>query len=159
MNAQELFWEKRKQIFAELGDHAVGALATSDHNVPYVRSVSCIMMDGQFFFQSDRTMNKCVQIRENPKVSLCFQHINLQGTCIEMGNPMAPGNERFYLLFSRHFPGAARRYSGMTEERVYVVKPVVINTWRYIDGKPYQEKLDMDLETYQIWQYKSEDTP
>lgn len=153
-DTHELYLLKRQQLFNEIGSHAVGSLATCCDHKPYVRSVSCIFLGGYILFQSDKNMQKCIHIKRNPYVSICFDHIQIQGTCIELEHPLHPTSSEFFQLFSEYYPRAARRYSHIDNERVYQITPYIIETWRYIDGEPYQEKFDMILEQYQFHRYE-----
>lgn len=148
------FHTEMQQLFEELGDHAIGSLATCFDSRPYVRSVSCIFQNGKIYFQSDRTMQKAIHINANPFVSICFQHIQVQGICTELESPLHPCNEPFLQLFTEHFPRAAQRYSHMDDERVYQITPTRIETWRYIDGMPYQETFDIAAKLYFSKQYE-----
>ena len=148
IESNDLFHEKEQELFEELGEYAIGALATCFEGKPYVRSVSCIFQNGKIYFQSDRTMQKAMHIKETPFVSVCFQHIQIQGICTEIESPLHPSNKSFFQLFTEHYPRAAQRYSHMDNERVYQITPSRIETWRYIDGMPYQEIFDIDAKLY-----------
>lgn len=154
INSNSSFHAEMQKLFEELGDHAVGALATCFDSKPYVRSVSCVFQNEKIYFQSDRTMQKAIHINENPFVSVCFQHIQIQGICTELESPLHPGNGYFLQLFKEHFPRAAQRYSHLDNERVYQIIPTKIETWRYINGIPYQEMFDVDAKLYISKQYE-----
>ena len=148
------FYSKKQQLFEELREYAVGALATCFDGKPYVRSVSCIFQDEKIYFQSDRTMQKAVHIKVNPFVSVCFRHIQIQGICRELERLVHPCNKSFLQRFTAHYPHAAQEYSSMDNERVYQITPTRIETWRYIDGMPYQETFDIDARLYVLKQYE-----
>lgn len=154
INSNSCFHAEMQKLFEELGDHAVGALATCFDSKPYVRSVSCVFQNEKIYFQSDRTMQKAIHINENPFVSVCFQHIQIQGICTELESPLHPRNGYFLQLFKEHFPRAAQRYSHLDNERVYQIVPTKIETWRYINGIPYQEMFDVDAKLYISKQYE-----
>ena len=148
------FYDKKQHLFEELGDHAIGALATCFDGKPYVRSISCIFQNEKIYFQSDRTMQKAIHIKETPFVSVCFWHIQIQGICKEIESPVHPCNKPFLQLFTAHYPRAAQRYSHMDNERIYQITPTKIETWRYIDGMPYREMFDIEAKLYISRQYE-----
>lgn len=147
------FQEKKSQLFDEIGDHAVGALATSFNGKPYVRSVSCIIIDENVYFQTDKNMNKVTQIYKNPFVAICFKHIQIQGECEELCHPLHNSNTQFINLFKRYYPHAAQLYSYIENEHVYQITPTRIETWKYIEGEPYQELFDINSEIYRLKKY------
>lgn len=153
MGDNRLVCDGLKRVFSELGDSSIGALATCHHNHPFVRSVSCIFLNGLIYFQTDKTMAKAEHIRENCNVALCFRHIQINGTCEEIGPPMLPNNAELYSLFKRCYPAAAENYSMLKAERLYKVTPSHIEVWRYLDGKPYIEYIDYETNLYSLQEY------
>lgn len=154
INSCHIYQEKKRQLFEELGNHAIGSLATCYDGKPYVRSISCVLMDENIYFQSDRTMQKVIHIAATPFVSVCFRHIQVQGICVELEHPLHPLSKSFFQLFAEYYPHAAQRYSHLNNERVYQIIPNKIETWRYIDGAPYQEVFDMESKSYQSHKYE-----
>ena len=100
-------------------------------------------------------MEKAIHMKQTPEVSVCFQHIQIQGICDELKHPLHEQSKAFFRAFADNYPNAASRYSHMDNERVYRITPTKIETWRYIDGAPYQEIFDMESGVYQMTQYET----
>lgn len=154
-DTKKIFKKQVQLLFDELRDHAIGALATCYEGKPYVRSVSCVFLGDNIYFQTDRTMEKAIHMKQTPEVSVCFQHIQIQGICDELKHPLHEQSKAFFRVFSDNYPNAASRYSHMDNERVYRITPTKIETWRYIDGTPYQEIFDIESGVYQMTQYET----
>ena len=87
------------------------------------RMMSVIQMEGLLYFQTDRAFLKYRQLAENKNAALCMDNIQIEGVCRELGHPMQ--NERFAGLYGKHFPGSFERYSGLKNERLFVMSPVL----------------------------------
>ena len=153
MDDVKLFQEKSGAVFRLLGDYKVGALATSVHDHPSVRSVSCIFINGEIFFQTDRMMAKAGQIRQNNDVAICFDNIQISGVCEDIGHPFSPANSDVYSLFQKSYPKAAAKYSGMANECFFKITPYFIQSWAYCDGEPHIEVIDYKKKQYRLQKY------
>lgn len=116
--------------------------------------MSVIQMEGLLYFQTDRAFLKYRQLAENKNAALCMDNIQIEGICRELGHPME--NERFAGLYGKHFPGSFERYSGLKNERLFVMSPVFIKRWIYRDGLPFEEVFEAEGERYSLTEYKGE---
>jgi len=140
-------------LLEELGDHKKMVLSTSLHDHVTSRMMSLILTDGRFYFQTDTDFRKSEQIRQNPRVSLCWENIQLEGVCSEIGHPTA--NQCFCELFEKYYPGSFRYYTHLDSERLFVIAPTYIKKWVYDDKIPYTEVFDVAKENYMKTAYKS----
>lgn len=137
----ENFELKRKQIFDQIGDHAKIVLATSRKDKVSARMMSFIINDGYFYFQTDCTFCKYQDIKENQYVALCSHNIQIEGLCKEIGHPL--NHHLFIEQFKKYFQSSYESYSSLDSERLFIVKPIFVQRWNYIDGKPVIEQLDI----------------
>lgn len=158
MSDRNLAIRKRTEVFRELGSHSIGALATCAHDYPFVRTVSCIFVGDEVFFQTDSTMVKAVQIQKNSNVALCFKHIQIRGVCENIGHPKLSENSVIFSLFQQFFPDAAKHYSALEKECFFRVIPQKIEVWRYVDGIPHIEFIDLDRDQYNLQKYEPDNS-
>ena len=143
-----MFHSRVQEIFQKLGESQIMCLATSNENRVTARSMSVIVMDQKFYFQTDRHFLKYDQIIKNPNVALCVNNIQIEGICKELGHPLSMENSGFTSRYKEFFQGSFENYSHIEDEAVLVVEPKLISLWCYDNGQPYQEFLDFENETY-----------
>ena len=143
-----MFHSRLQEIYEKLGESQIMCLATSNEDRVTARSMSVIMMDQKFYFQTDRQFLKYDQIIKNPKVALCFHNIQIEGVCKELGHPLSVENSGFTNRYKEFFQGSFEKYSHTENEVVLVVQPKLISLWCYENGQPYQEFLDFENKTY-----------
>ena len=78
---------KYNNIFQQIGDHAKIVLATSHQDRVTARKMSFLIMNGIFYFQTDKTFRKYQDIQDNENVALCLDNIQIEGICKEIGHP------------------------------------------------------------------------
>lgn len=147
----EAFITQCAALFQRLGTHKHMVLATALQHQVTARTMSILMMDGAFYFQTDIAFRKYEQIRQNPHVALCTDNIQIEGTCEEMGAPV--NHPAFCDAYSRHFPSSYTRYTALPGERLFRVIPAYIQTWIYEDDIPYMEQYDFDNQKYNKIRY------
>lgn len=143
--------EKFKQFITEFSDHRNMVLSTSCNDKVTSRMMSIIQIDGNFYFQADIKSRKVKQILHNKNVSLCIDNIQIDGECVLIGAPSE--NEKFCGLFSKYFNSAYNLYTGLDDEKLFVVKPVRIQKWVYENQKPYIEIFDLKDSTFKKIMY------
>ena len=79
---------KYNNIFQQIGDHAKIVLATSHQDKVTARKMSFLIMNGIFYFQTDKTFRKYQDIQDNENVALCLDNIQIEGICKEIGHPL-----------------------------------------------------------------------
>lgn len=129
-------------------------LSTSLHDEVTSRMMSFIIQDEKFYFQTDNRFRKHAQLRGNSRVSLCRDNMAVEGICSEIGKPS--DFPVFCKLYQKYFPASYQRYTGMKEERLFVVTPMRLEKWIYEDKQPYMEILDFQFQTYEKMKYDCE---
>lgn len=140
-----------ENFYKELGESKKMVLSTSLNDVVTSRMMSIVVLNKKIYFQTDRTFRKYNQIKENPKVSLCINNIQIEGECEKVGMPS--DNAEFVEAYKKHFPSSYTRYSCLKNERLFVVTPTFVEKWLYIDGIPYIEIFDIVHRQYELRQY------
>ena len=126
-------------------------LSTSLNQAVTSRMMSIVALDEKLYFQTDRTLRKYEQLKGNPSVALCIDNIQIEGRCKEIGKP--DDNVTFLNSYKESFVSSFQRYSLLENERLFVIEPVFIERWRYIDGAPYVESFDILNEKYMLKAY------
>lgn len=145
------YTNKYNDIFQQIGDHAKIVLATSHDNKVSARKMSFLIRDGLFYFQTDKTLRKYQDIIANNNVALCLDNIQIEGICKEIGHPLE--HPDFCEFFQKYFLSSYQAYSHLDNERLFIVEPIFIQRWNYINGKPIIEQLDIHTEKYTQKEY------
>lgn len=151
MGSNVEFREAYQKFYKELGDSKKMVLSTSLNDIVTSRMMSIVVINEKIYFQTDRTFRKYRQLKENPRVSLCMDNIQIEGYCEEVGTPR--DNPEFANAYKKYFPSSYSRYSSLKNERLFVITPTFIEKWLYIDGAPYIETLDVVNKQYRLSQY------
>lgn len=126
-------------------------LSTSENDKVSSRTMSIVQIGGELYFQTDRTMKKYNQIIKNNNVALCIDNIQIEGKVTEAGHPL--DNAVFCDVFQECFKGSYDAYSALNNERLFIVTPLYIERWIYVDGVPYIENFDMNTQQYDFDRY------
>lgn len=145
------FAQQKNLFFRQLGEHGCMVLSTSLHDDVTSRMMSFIIQDGKFYFQTDKRFRKYTQLKGNSRVSLCRDNMAVEGICSEIGKPS--DFPAFCELYQKYFSASYQRYTGMEEERLFVVIPARLEKWIYEDNQPYMEILDFQSQTYEKVRY------
>jgi uncharacterized pyridoxamine 5'-phosphate oxidase family protein len=141
-----IFIKKTEEFFADIGTAKNMVLSTSLNDRVTSRMMSVIIYNNKFYFQTDNAFRKYRQIIHNPYVSLCFDNVQIEGRCVELGKPM--DNFKFCELYKEYFISSYNKYTKLENERLFIVEPNYIQKWIYIDKKPLIEKFDFITEKY-----------
>lgn len=148
------FYEQADALFEQLGDHHKMVLSTSADGQVTSRMMSILILDRAFYFQTDQTMRKFLQLQKNPNAALCFDNVQIEGTCTLVGRPC--DNKGFSIRYQQAYPHSYSLYSGLDNERLLRLTPTFIKRWTYIDGKPFEECFDFAAQTYCLKVYRPE---
>lgn len=140
------------QFYNDFGTHKAMVLSTSLNDKVSSRMVSIIVIEGDFYFQTDRKLNKYCQIKKNKNVALCIDNISIEGVCYELGLPL--DNKPFCDLYRQHFLSAYQLYTKLEDEVLILVKPTCIQKWIYENGKPFIEVWNFDTLKYKKIPYQ-----
>lgn len=131
------FEEKRQEIvdFLASTQNAIMALATSADGRVLARMilVTCEDLDVYFFTWSGS--RKCKQIRANPRVGLCKDRAQIEGTAEILGGLFDPSNAAIRKLFEERFPETVERW----RDRPGMVLVKVTPTSVVLAGEPGEE--------------------
>lgn len=149
----KLFDLKLAELFENIGRQKKMVLSTVCENHVTSRMMSVIIMDGCFYFQTDKIFRKYEQIKKNPQVALCMDNIQIEGSCMELGHPLE--NKEFCEFYRQAFQNSYDKYTAMENERLFKIVPNFIQKWIYEDGEPYIENFDFERQQYLkvIYQY------
>ena len=81
------FQEAYSNFYKELGENKKMVLSTSRNDVVTSRMMSIIVLNKKLYFQTDKTLRKYNQLKENPNVSLCIDNIQIEGHCEKSREP------------------------------------------------------------------------
>ena len=96
------------------GKDSLIALATSTGNMPYVRTVDAVYMDGAFYVVTYALSGKMQQIRENPRVAVSGDWFTGHGIGENLGHVLLEENREVMGILRRAF--AAWYDNGHTNE-------------------------------------------
>ena len=77
--------EAEKIMIERFGKDTVIALATVEHEVPYVRNVNAYYEDGSFYIITYALSNKIKQIEKNPNVAIAGEWFTAHGKANNLG--------------------------------------------------------------------------
>ena len=141
------------RFFEELGGRQAMVLATAAEGRVSARMMSVVILERRFYFQTDRTFRKYLQLCQNPNAALCAGNVQVEGTCRELGAlGVCPA---FCAAFERVFPNSYSRYTRLPGERLFVLEPAFLKRWIYEDGAPFQEEWDLRCRQYEKRPYRT----
>lgn len=140
------FASKIDEVYHQIGEHAHLVLATSRNQHVSARTMSFIIIDNNFYFQTDNTFRKYQDVKQNHYVAICIDNIQIEGICEEYGQPLE--NKQFMAKFQKYFPSSYQAYSSLSSERLFVVKPIFIQRWTYVNEKPLVEQFYCEEHQY-----------
>ncbi len=138
MERKTLPFEAKKQEivdFLKSTENAIMALATSQGDRVLARMilVTCDGLDVYFFTWGGS--RKCEQIRANPRVGLCRDRVQIEGTAKILGGLFDPANASARGLFEERFPEAVETW----RDRPGMVLVKITPTSVVLAGEPGEE--------------------
>ncbi len=134
------------RLFEKIGESKKMVLATSLHNHVSARMMSFVIDDHKFYCQTDKTLKKYQQLKENPLVALCFENIQIEGIALNVGKPTE--HKIFREKFEKFHKNSYDSYSHLENEIIFEISPTIITIWKYESNIPYREIYNFDLKTY-----------
>jgi len=126
-------------------------LSTSINDKVSSRMMSVVEIDGDYYFQTDKTFKKYDELINNPNIALCIDNIQIEGEAILLGKPL--DNEEFVSMFKKHYLGSYNAYSSLDNEVLFMVKPNRIERWLYINNVPHMEIFEIKNKEYKLVEY------
>ncbi len=144
MIQQEIsFSELKEKIIKFLNGKKAIVVATSSNNHVTARTVSFVNNGLHIFFWSYGNHTKCKQIKENPKIALCRDNLQVEGIANLQGSILSPDNEDYLRDFQKKFPKDYERYVNEPDMILVNVKPVLFILLVNIDRMLYRDHLDV----------------
>jgi general stress protein 26 len=141
---KELDYEDTKdKIIKFLEAHHAIVLATALDNRVTIRTVTYATKGLEVYFMSFGHHKKVAQMRDNPKVALCNDNVNIEGVAEILGSPLDEKNREYTELYKKKLP---RDYAGFAHvPRMVMVKvtPKFIVSMVRIEKKLHLEHLDL----------------
>ena len=147
-----VFKENFEEFLMEFSKGKKMVLSSSANNIVSSRMMSVVCNNGLFYFQTDKTFRKYSQLIGNPHIALCAENIQIEGICTEIGHPM--DNVWFCNTYKECFGSSFRKYSSLKNERLFVVTPIYVERWIYIDAVPFIETFDIENQEYKLIKYE-----
>lgn len=149
---EEHFIKKYHTVIEQIGDHASMVLATSNHDIVSARTMSVVVMDQSFYFQTDCNFRKHQDLLSNPHAALCFDNIQIEGLCKDLGHPRR--HNEFCSTFQTYFRLSYDAYTTLENKRLWRLDPTKLQRWLYINEVPWIEQFDITLQQYKLMEYK-----
>lgn len=143
----ESFKEQCTLLFKQLGEYHNMVLSTSTENHVTSRMMSVVIINGLFYFQTDKNFRKYKQLEKNNKAALCMDNFQIEGICKEIGKPL--DCPHFCEFFKKYYLGSYEKYSSLENERLFILESQYIKKWIYEDGEPYEEIYDFIQKVYE----------
>ncbi len=146
MNSKTIidFSESETYLLEKLTKHRTAVLATCGNDMQVTARAICIVNDGlNIWFQTDSRFSKTQQMRENPRVALSFENIQIEGVVHEMGHASLESNKWFCKEFSKVHPDSYNDYTNTKFERIFRIDPILITMWRYLHPQTFRDIMDV----------------
>jgi general stress protein 26 len=137
-------YELKEEIIAMLEREKHIVIATCSDGRVTARTMSHVNAGMDIFFQTDKRFLKIEQILKNPRVALCAGNLQIEGIAKLQGHPFDSENADFCSLYKQKHPHSFEMYAAMKDEIVIKVKPSLFTLWKYIDGKPCRDYLNLN---------------
>lgn len=128
------FEQTIKKIYENIGKSRLISLATCDLSNISCRTMSSVFFDGKFYFQSDSTSNKIIQINKWNNVAISFDNYQFIGHCKFLGHPFSEKNTQIINIFKKEFPKVVQKYSHLEQEILVEFIPETIKEWQYSEN-------------------------
>ncbi len=123
-------WQEACALLKEkLGDYKVMALATSRHDHPTVRLVSCIFYNDKVYFKTDKNFRKTRMLLDNPQAALCVGGVQLEGTVENLGLVADEPGQIFAEKYERYLKHSYNAYAHTDTEILICFTPRFAEIW------------------------------
>ena len=103
------FNEEYEIIKNSIPQKALISLATCVENEVSARTMSAIIIEGLFYFQTDSRSLKASQLSLNANCAIAFNNYEIIGYCENLGHPMKEENKNIFKIFKEQFESAASK--------------------------------------------------
>ena len=144
----EKYYETISTVYKSIGKSRLISLATCDLSSISCRTISSIIIDGIFYFQSDVNSNKIQQIKKWNNVAISLDNYQFVGHCKFLGHPFSDNNTSIMEIFKQEFPKVVQKYSHLEQELLVEFIPDNIRIWDYTNNGA--EIINIDINNQQI---------
>ena len=116
-------------------------LATSVNDKVTARTMSHVNDNLIIYFQTGNASEKCEQIKLNPQIAFAVGNIQIEAVAELCGHPH--NHALFSNLYKSKYPAYYDKYSSREDEIVIKALPLKITLYKYIDGRPCRDILDL----------------
>lgn len=117
-------------------------LATYANGKVTARTMSHVNDGLTILFQTGNNSEKARQIKENSNVAFALNNLQIEAAAEIHGHPTE--NTLFIEKYKAKFPNYFSHYSNNPNEILIMAKPIKIAIYKYIDGIPCKEILDIN---------------
>lgn len=150
------FLEGKRRFLEQIGEKKTMVLATSADEEVAARNMSCIVIGGKIYFQSDKKFKKATDIRKNKNIALCVDNMQITGKVVEVGDINSEKVIEFKNKYSKLNESSYRAYSHLIDTIVYEVEVLKVVLWKYEKDDVYREFLDFERQVaWREWYLKS----
>lgn len=147
------------EVGKALAADGVCVLATSFRERVTARSISIICEGLSIWFQASLNSTKLQQVKQNAHVAICRANLQYEGLAEIRGNARDNENDWFLREYPRAHPGSFKNYGDLADERVVRVRPLRAVLWKYINGRPCRDILEVDSKrAWREWQPVCDDS-
>jgi len=132
----------KAEVIKTLENTQLMILATCSNNKVTARNMAIINDELTIMFQTSGVSEKVQQITANPNIALAAGNMQVEAVARVSTNPVE--TQKFIDKFKAKFPDYYEKYSGMPDEVVVICTPIRFAMYRFIDGKPCTNVLDVN---------------
>lgn len=148
---KELDYTKKKEEiikFLESKDNAIMVLATSHNDRVIARNVLIASNGLDLYFFTWGHSRKCIQIRENQRVALCKDDVQIEGVAEILGGLLDEKNKKYADILRNKLPDSVERWEHRPGMVIVRVRSTLIATaGEIIDDQVHLDYVDLANET------------
>ena len=130
-----------EEFIALLGKEQSIVLATSEGQKVTARTMSHVNDGLDIYFQTGNTSEKFKQIKANPRIAFAIGNMQIEAIAEILKHPQ--DNPHFINLYKAKFPQYYNLYTNSEDEVLIKAAPTKAAFYKYIDGKPCKDTLDL----------------
>jgi len=137
---------KRQEIVSFLAspDNAIMSLATSSSDRVLARMILVLCEDLDVYFFTWGGSRKCEQIRANPRVALCRDRVQIEGTAEILGGLFDAANAAILQLFEERFPETVGNWRGRPGMILMKITPTLVVLAGGPGEEPHLQFVDLE---------------
>ena len=146
--------EAKKIMDEKLGDYKIMALASCVNDYPMVRNVSCVFYHDKIYFKTDKNFRKTQQLFKNNRVAMCFNGVQVEGTCKNLGLVIDEPGRIFEKKYKEFLWQSYNAYSHVDSEILIEVTPCFVEIWDEDENrKAFQLFIDFEKKSVEFKPY------